>query len=225
MTKRLKHKYKICRQVGEDIWGKFYKNIKLSQRPGQHGITKRRTKELAYIFEDNKEIQKLDIVNKRQLIHKIRKFYSNISSKQFNSLLSKSKALYNNIQYSGNNLTVLSLLEQRLDTIVYRINWASSFYNARMLISHGHILVNGSKVYIPSYIIQPGDMIQAHKNSYDIIKNTMINNLLALKIKINTPNYIEVNYNTLSAIFIYVPRETEIPYPTLNIRYLTNLIY
>ena len=64
---------------------------------------------------------------------------------------------------TGENL--LTLLERRLDNVVYRLGFASSHSQARQIVRHGHILVNGCKVDIPSYLVRPGDVITWRKSS------------------------------------------------------------
>ncbi len=67
---------------------------------------------------------------------------------------------------TGDNFLVL--LERRLDNIVYRLGFASSRTQARQLVSHGHIKVNGRKVDIPSYLVRPGDVVEVDEKSKDI---------------------------------------------------------
>jgi len=64
--------------------------------------------------------------------------------------------------------TLLQLLEMRLDNVIYRLGFASSRSQARQFVSHGHVLVNGDRVNIPSYITRPGDIIEIAESSRDM---------------------------------------------------------
>ena len=69
---------------------------------------------------------------------------------------------------TGENL--LSLLERRLDSIVYRLGFANSRNEARQLVRHNHFLVNQSKVNIPSYLAKPGDVIELKERSKKVVR-------------------------------------------------------
>jgi small subunit ribosomal protein S4 len=69
---------------------------------------------------------------------------------------------------TGENL--LSILETRLDNVVYRLGFAMSRAEARQLVGHGHFMVNGKKVDIPSYLVKPGEIISMRESSRDIEK-------------------------------------------------------
>jgi small subunit ribosomal protein S4 len=214
MTKRSKQIYRICKQTNADIWGKLYK-IDYSKRSGQHSKLKKKRKEFAFIYKDLKK-KKLNTVSKYEFVYKLRKFYINISKKQFDNLCNKSKLMDINSKPNINTKYVLNLLERRIDTIIYRINWAYTFFSARQLINHGHVLVNGNPIYSSSHIINIGDKIEIKKDSIPLIKQNILNNLENKKITINCPSYIEVNYNILCAIMITNPNESFIPFPTFK---------
>lgn len=89
---------------------------------------------------------------------KLRNMYGLLET-QFRNYFRKAEATPG---VTGENF--LSLLERRLDNVVYRIGWASSRNEARQIVSHGHILVNGKKMNIPSYLTKPQDMIESKRN-------------------------------------------------------------
>jgi len=66
--------------------------------------------------------------------------------------------------------TLLSLLERRLDNIIYRLGFANSRNEARQLVRHNHFLVNQSKVNIPSYLVKPGDVIELREKSKKVVR-------------------------------------------------------
>lgn len=223
MTKRHKQKYRICRQVGEDIWGRFIgREINFKKRSGQHGSVRKKVKEFAYFFRDKKK-KRIFSVSKYEFLYKLRKYYSNISKKQFYGLYNNNKILNINNRNNKHSKYFLVLLERRIDTLIYRVHWATSFFNARQIINHGHVLVNNKVVTNPSYILNIGDKIEIKKNSFSIIKDNILKNIN--NIYVNTPSYIEVNYNILTAMFLYNPHYSYIPYPTLrNISLIQNIL-
>lgn len=215
MTKRFKQKYRICKQVGEDLWGKLNNKINYDIKSGQHGKIKKKRKEIAFLYRNNKK-NRINTVSQTQFIYKLRKFYSNISKKQFDGLFKKKYLMSTNNRYNINSKYLINLLEKRIDTIIYRINWASSFFNARQLISHGHILINGNIINTPSNLVNIGDKIEIKKESRNLFKDKILSNINNTKITINCPSYIEVNYNIFCAVMIFNPTESFIPFPTIK---------
>ncbi len=131
----------ICRLVGYNIWGQ--PKCPSSKRPypaGQHGPNQKERRQSEY---------------GEQLLAKqvIRRYY-NMMEKQFRNTFEKATRMHGN---SG--LNFLRLLEMRLATQVWRIGFARTPFQARQMVNHCHILVNGNRVDIPSYICKVGDVI------------------------------------------------------------------
>jgi len=132
----------ICRIVGYDIWGR--PKSPASKRPypaGQHGPNQKDRRQSEY---------------GEQLLAKqvIRRYY-NLLEKQFSNTFRKAQRL------SGNtSLNFLRLLELRLATAVWRLGYAKTIFQARQMVNHCHILVNGRVVNIPSYTLKVGDVVQ-----------------------------------------------------------------
>jgi len=105
---------------------------------------------------------------------------------------------------------LLTLLEQRLDNVVYRMHFASSRKMARQLVGHGHILVNGKKVDIPSYLVQEGDKVEVREES-----KKMVSVLESMKdiSRTGTVPWIEVDPDKLEGKFLYLPGREEIDLP------------
>ncbi|WP_053957642.1 30S ribosomal protein S4 [Inediibacterium massiliense] len=104
-------------------------------------------------------------------------------------------------------VALLKILECRLDNLVYRIGFANSIRQARQMVNHGHILVNGKKVDIPSYIVKVGEEVSL-REKYQ--KNEMFqNNFLELR-TFELP-YIEKNYENFSGQLVNIPNREEIP--------------
>ena len=138
---------KRARRYGQDLEHKtrdLASKCKLSTPPGQHGQRKRR--------ETNYGLQ---LAAKQMLRHKY-----GVLEKYFRNLYKKSARLKG---VTGTNL--LQLLESRLDNVAFRMGFAATRREARQLVSHGALLVNGGKVDVPSYHVKAGDVITVREKS------------------------------------------------------------
>ena len=99
----------------------------------------------------------------------------------------------------------LRLLESRLDNIVYRMGLSRTRRGARQIVNHGHILVNGKKVDIPSYMVKPGDVISVKEASKDhkAIKE-------ALEAINNTVEFVTFDKNKLEGTYVRLPERSEL---------------
>lgn len=133
---------KLARKIGEDL-GLKANALKVARRlairPGMHGAKSRR--KLSDFGVQLQEKQKL-------------KFIYGVIEQQLRKLF---EAASKNPTATG--AALLSLLERRLDNVVYRAGWANTRANARQLVSHGHVRVNGKKMNVPSYRVQVEDVI------------------------------------------------------------------
>lgn len=107
---------------------------------------------------------------------------------------------------TGENL--LAMLETRMDNVVFRMGFASSRKEARQLVTHNHFLVNGKKVNIPSYQVEPGDVIKVKEKSTSSPKFKEIRDMA-----ISTPAWITVDTDKLEGKVIALPRREEIDTP------------
>lgn len=114
--------------------------------PGQHGKTQRPRKMLGYALQ----------VREKQRA----RFMYDVLERQFRSYYKRAARMPGVV---GDNL--LSLLERRLDNVVFRLGFAVSRRQARQVVNHGHVQVNGSKVDIPSYLTKPGDVVEIREKS------------------------------------------------------------
>ncbi|KQC11884.1 MAG: 30S ribosomal protein S4 [Desulfuromonas sp. SDB] len=103
---------------------------------------------------------------------------------------------------------LLQLLEQRLDNVVYRCGFACSRKFARQIIKHGHILVNGKKVDIPSYQVQVGDTVEIKEKSRS---NKAIMEALQARTTRGLPSWINLEAEQMKAVFNAVPERTDLP--------------
>ena len=148
MAKYTGPKARLCRKFGENIYGNAKYDKILSRRkfhPGQHGRTLRR-KPTDYNLH----------LREKQ---KLRNTYC-LLEKQFSNYFKKAAKASG---VTGDNL--LQLLERRLDNVVYRMGFAVTRMQARQFVNHGHFLVNGRKVDIPSYLLKEGDIIEVRTQS------------------------------------------------------------
>ncbi len=128
------------------------------------------------------------------------RFTYGVSEKQFANLFKKAKAKKGVVTGTA----FMQLLESRLDNLVYRVGFARTRRAARQLVNHGHILVNGKKVDIPSYICKANDVITLKETS----KNLKVVNESLESLTIVVP-YVEVNKETKVAKYIRLPERNE----------------
>jgi small subunit ribosomal protein S4 len=106
--------------------------------------------------------------------------------------------------------TLLSLLESRLDNVVYRLGFADSRAQARQLVRHGHFTVNGHKTDIPSFLVNPGDMVQVQSVSRS---NAYFKDRLQLLEGANPPGWLRLDVANLSGNVVSTPNREEIAVP------------
>ena len=158
MIKVTTSKGKLVRKFGENIFGNPKYDRLLNRKPyapGQHGQSRR--SKLSNYGVQLQEKQKI-------------KFMYGLLEKQFRLTFEKAEKMKGE---TGTNM--LQLLESRLDNVVYRLGFAPSRPSGRQMVSHKHFLVNNKVVNVPSYIVNPGDVIEVRKKSkkMDIILDAM----------------------------------------------------
>ena len=140
--------FKKSRRVGFSTLENGKDIARRPYRPGQHGQTRR-----AKVSEYETQLKEKQKV----------RFIYGLTEKQFKKTFNEASNLKG---VHGENL--LKLLESRLDNIVYRIGFASTRRGARQLVNHGHILVDGKKVDIPSYRLRPGQVVSMKEADKDL---------------------------------------------------------
>ncbi len=187
---------KLERRLGVDLGLKGERRLagksaleKRPYPPGQHG--QRRTK-LSEYGEQLQEKQKA-------------KFMYGVSEKQFRALFAEAK------RQDGNTGSILiQLLEQRLDNVVYRMGFATTRRFARQLTNHGHILVDGKRVNIPSFRVKPGQKIEIREKSK---ANPQIIRAMELTNQTGMVEWVDVDKEKLFGIFTRIPNRDEISIP------------
>ena len=157
--------------------------------PGQHG--QRRTKISEYGLQ-LREKQKA-------------KYMYGLSEKQMRKLFSEAKRRSGN---TGTNL--ITLIEQRLDNVAYRMGFASTRANARQLVNHGHILVDGKRVDIASYNVKPGQKIEVKEKSK---ANVQVVRALELTNQTGMAPWVDVDAEKVFGIYTRNPEREEVVIP------------
>ena len=193
MTKRHESKHKVDRRLRVNLWGRPKSPFNSrNYPPGQHGKAKRG--------------KPSDYGNQLEAKQKMKFYYGNMNERQFRNIYRKA------IQKKGNTTeNLVSFLESRLDTVIYRAKFAPTVFSARQLINHGHIKVNGKKVNIPSYKVKAEDSIEVKDKSKDIAN---IIGALASKER-EVPEYIQLDEKNKKAKLVRIPKFSEVPYPTI----------
>ncbi len=182
-------KAKLVRKFGENIFGNPKFDKILSNKPygpGQHGNGRKR---VSHYGVQLKEKQKLKIMY-------------GLYEKQFRNYFKKADRMRG---ITGENL--LQLLERRFDNTVYRLGFAQSRAQARQLVIHRHLTINGKSVNVPSYLLKPGDVIAVRQKSK---KMDVFHNALRIR-KSNPYEWIEVEKANLTGKFLSVPERADIP--------------
>ena len=177
--------YKKSRRYGFSTLETGKELAKRPYAPGQHGKDRKRK-----LSEYGIQLQEKQ---------KARVMYG-LTEKQFKKVFERASKMKG---IAGDNMFIL--LESRIDNLVYRMGMARTRRSARQIVNHGHILVNGIKVNIPSYTCKPGDIISVKENS---MNHPAIAD--AVELKLSTPAYIEFDAKKLTGKFVRVPDRTEL---------------
>lgn len=174
---------KRCRQLGLDPVVLGYSASKQSKRQPA-----RRRKESEYGMQ-LREKQKV-------------KFIYGVLEKQFHGYFEKAKAMPG---VTGDNL--MRILESRLDNVVFRLGFARTRKEARQIVTHGHITVNGKRVDVPSFRVRPGDLVAVGPKSKEllVIKSALVSNARA-----QVPAWLEVDIEKLQGSVLALPERDQI---------------
>jgi small subunit ribosomal protein S4 len=191
MSKRQSTKHKIDRRLGENIWGRPKSPLNArAYGPGQHG-QRRKGKTSDYGLQ----------LRAKQ---KLKGYYGTMTEKAFKRLYAEAARVKGD---TGENL--IGLLESRLASVVYRAKFVATPFAARQFVSHGHVMVNGRRVNIPSYQLKVGDKVEVRERSRQLAVVLDANQLAERDI----PDYLEVDHSKQSAVYSRVPALADVPYP------------
>ena len=191
MTKRAESKYKINRRLGVNLWGRAKSPInKREYGPGQHG---QRRKQKPTDFG-------IQLMAKQ----KLKGYYGNIGEKQFRKYYDEA------VRRKGDTSeNLIELLERRLDAVIYRMKFAITPFAARQFVNHGHILVNGKRVNISSYLVKDGDEIEVREKSKQL--GVVLD--ASQSAERDVPDYMEVDHRAMKGRFGRAPKLTDVPFP------------
>jgi len=178
--------WKLSRRLGISLSGTGKELEKRPYAPGQHGPNQRKKlSEYGLQLQEKQKLRHMYGVNERQFLNTFK------SASKMSGIL-------------GENFMIL--LESRLDNVVYRLGLARTRRQARQLVNHGHILVDGKRLDIPSYRVKIGQTISVREKSrnLDIIKDSVeATNFV--------PEYLSFNADTLEGTFTRLPERSELP--------------
>ena len=193
MTKRIKSKHKVDRRLGVNLWGRPKSPFnKRAYGPGQHG-------QRASAKPSDYKIQ-------LQAKQKLKSYYGNLNERQFRNVYKEAARRKGN---TGENL--VGILESRLDAIIYRAKFANTVFQARQLINHGHVKVNGKRVNISSFYLNENDEVEIKDSSKQL--NTILSASSSKEREV--PDYLVSDQKKLTAKLSRIPKFEEIPYPAI----------
>lgn len=196
MARYLGPKCKLSRREGVDLLLKsrarpLESKCKIDKMPGQQGVRQRRLSDYALQLREKQKLRRMYGILERQF----RKYYKEAARRKGST---------------GENL--LRLLECRLDNVVYRIGLGSTRNEARQLVSHKSIQVNGRCVNIPSYQVKPTDIIAVRDKCK---KQSRIQDSLSVAEQYGFPEWIEVTASKMEGVIKTIPERTDLP-PDIN---------
>ena len=157
--------------------------------PGQHGQRRAKISEYGLQLREKQKV----------------KFMYGISEKQFRNYFKEA------VRREGNTGAILiSLIEQRLDNVVFRMGFATTRANARQFTTHGHVLVDGKKVDIPSYLVKPGQKIEIKEKSKS---NPQVVRALELTNQTGMVDWVNVDKDKVFGNFTRIPAREEVVIP------------
>ncbi|AVJ56487.1 30S ribosomal protein S4 [Idiomarina sp. OT37-5b] len=191
MARYLGPKLKLSRREGTDLFLKsgvraIDSKCKIETAPGQHGARRGRLSDYGVQLREKQ---------------KVRRMYG-VLEKQFRNYYKEAARLKGN---TGENL--LQLLEQRLDNVVYRMGFASTRAEARQLVSHKAVVVNGQVVNIPSFKVRPEDVVSVREKAK---KQARIAAALELAEQREKPVWLEVDGNKMEGQFKRLPERSDL---------------
>lgn len=181
-------KHQMCRRVGASLCGR--PNCAANKRPyppGQHGRGRKRISEFQTRLLEKQKLRAIYGVSEAQM----RRYYDKAS---------------NSMGVTGEEL--IRALETRLDTVVLRLGFALTTRQARQLVSHGHVSVEGKRINVPSARVKPGQVIElsAKARNFVVVRE-------ALEITVDPPGYLYRNKDEVSGTLSRLPERDEVPLP------------
>lgn len=187
---------RLCRREGEKL---FLKGTRCTTEkcgierrkyaPGQHGQGRGKLSDYGLQLREKQKVRRIYGIMERQF----RLYFERAS---------RMKGVTGEV--------LLQLLERRLDAAVYRMGFAANRREARQLVKHGHFLVNGRSVDIPSFLMKPGDVVEVKEASRE---NVTITESLSIAEHRGIPDWIEFDAKAVKGTFVRIPTREEIQLP------------
>ncbi len=192
MARYIGPKCKLSRREGTDLFLKsgvraIENKCNIEVPPGQHGQKRARPTDYGCQLREKQKVKRIYGVLEKQF----RNYYKEAAQRKGST---------------GENLLVL--LESRLDNIVYRMGFGSTRSEARQLVSHNAILLNGKKVNIPSYQVSSGDTVSVREKS---LKQVRIAEALELAQQRGIPDWVNIDTKKFSGVYKAYPGRDELP--------------
>ncbi len=191
MKSIVKAKKKTNRSLHANLWGDPKSPLlKREYGPGQHGARKKKM---------------TDYGEQLQAKQRLKTYYGNVSEKQFHKYYAEA------IRRRGDAAeNLIGILESRLDNLVYKAKFVPTIFAARQFVNHGHVLVNGKRVNIPSYMVKVGDVISVREKSQQM---PMV--IAALESSLHeVPSYLEAD-SKFGVKYTFVPKFDDVPYASV----------
>jgi len=192
MARYLGPKCKLSRREGTDLFLKsrarpIETKCQIDKAPGEHGARAKRLSDYALQLREKQKLRRIYGVLEKQF----RRYYKEAARRRGST---------------GENL--LQLLESRLDNVVFRMGFGSTRNEARQLVSHRAVLVNGKSVNIPSFQVTPSDQIEIREKSK---RQLRIRDALNVAEQIGFPEWVDVDVGEMVGTFKSVPERSELP--------------
>ena len=192
MARYLGPKLKLSRREGTDLFLKsgvrpIDSKCKIDNAPGQHGARRGRLSDYAVQLREKQ---------------KVRRFYG-VLEKQFRNYYKKADR-----QKGATGENLLALLESRLDNVVYRMGFGSTRAEARQLVSHKGVLVNGKLVNIASYVVKPEDKVSLSQSARQQLR---VQSALQLASQRAEVSWVDVDASSFEGVFKRAPDREELP--------------
>ena len=183
MSKFTGSTWKVSRRLNYSVSETGKELIKRKYAPGQHGAKRKKLSEYATQLQEKQKVR----------------FTYGVSEKQFRKTFNEASR-----QEGKTGVNFVKLLEVRLDNLVYRLGFAATRAQARQLVNHGHIVVDGKKVDIPSYRVKVGQTISLKENSKGLVVVKA-----ALDAKLVRPEYLSYDENNMVGTLVRTPERDE----------------
>ena len=180
---------KFARREGTDLYlkTKGIKTKKSEKRPGQHGVKTLRLSNYGVQLREKQKIKRIYGMTERQFYN----YYVKSARKK-----------------GATGVVLLQMLEARLDNVVFRAGFGATRPEARQIVNHGAIAVNGHKVNIPSYLLKPGDIVTVVEKAKN---HKRIETAILLQKEKSVIDWIETDTSAKSATFKRLPLREELP--------------